>query len=77
MLPKTYELLESPRRGKPSQSQCDRLGTSSLMVERLKPMEATHTWKTFMHVWALTFGVPDIIVADPGSSEFIAPWPYA
>ena len=39
----------------------------TLVVERLKSAEATHTWRTFMRIWCRTFGVPDVIVADLGS----------
>ena len=41
-------------------------GTGYQMVERLKSVDASHTWRTFLRVWGRTFGIPEIMIVDLG-----------
>ena len=41
-------------------------GTGYQMVERLKSVDASHTWRTFLRVWGRAFGIPEIMIVDLG-----------
>ena len=45
---------------------CD-WGTGYQMVERLRSVDADHTWRTFLRVWGRTFGIPEILIPDLGT----------
>ncbi|CAE7762188.1 RE1, partial [Symbiodinium sp. CCMP2456] len=55
-----------PRDSFPCLNICD-WGTGYQMVERLRSVEADHTWRTFLRVWGRTFGIPEIIIPDLGT----------
>ena len=42
-------------------------GTGYQMVERLRSVDADHTWRTFLRVWGRTFGIPEILIPDLGT----------
>ncbi|CAE7833764.1 RE2, partial [Symbiodinium necroappetens] len=55
----------NPRESFPAPNMVD-WGTGFQMVERLKNVEADHSWRTFLRTWGRTFGIPEVLVADLG-----------
>ena len=41
-------------------------GTGYQVVERLKRVDASHAWRTFLRVWGRVFGVPEVLIVDLG-----------